>query len=60
MSRIYFLDSAQEAVAALLDKRCRVYYIDKGKSEVYEYTSKDPLTDLSDAEKFIVVQEVKK
>lgn len=43
-------------VIEALESGCRVYFTERNSTEVYEFTEKDSLTDLRNADFFIAVK----
>ena len=54
MERVYPIQKAD--VVYCLETGCRVYYIEKGSTEIYEFTEQESLSELKNAEYFIAVK----
>ena len=54
MERVYFIPKTD--VVFCLETGCRVYYTEKGSSEIFEFTEADSLESLKNADYFIAVK----
>ena len=54
MDRVYLIQKSN--VVDALESGCRVYFTERNSTEVYEFTEKDSLTDLRNADYFIAVK----
>ena len=53
-NRVYPIDKEHTIMA--LEAGCRVYYVEQGSQDVYEFTRDDPLKELDLAEIIIAVK----
>lgn len=56
MERVFLID--KDGVIGALDSGCRVYYIERGKQDVWEFTSEDAVKELEKAEMIFAVKKV--
>ena len=54
MDKVYIID--KEAVISALESDCRVYYVERGKQDVWEFTINDPIKELENAEVVFAVK----
>lgn len=54
MERTFIID--KDGVIGALGSGCRVYYIERGKQDVWEFTSEDPVKELEKAELIFAVK----
>lgn len=54
MDKVYPLD--KDHVIMALESGCRVYYVEIGKQDVWEFTKEDPIKDLDKAEVILGVK----
>lgn len=55
-TRLEVLKDYQEAVELLNDKAGRIYYVEKGDSEIYEWDVTEAFQDLQEAEIIFIVR----
>ena len=54
MEKVYPLD--KDHVIMALEADCRVYYVERGKQDIWEFTKEDPIKDLDKAEVILAVK----
>lgn len=54
MDRVYFIQKTD--VVYCLETGCRVYYTEKGSTEMYEFTEQESLSELKNADYIIAVK----
>lgn len=54
MDRVYFIPKTQ--VIEALEAGCRVYYTEKGKTDVFEFTECDSLSELKNTDYILAVK----
>ena len=54
MERVYFIPKTD--VVYCLETGCRVYYTEKGKTDVFEFTESDSLLELKNADYILAVK----
>lgn len=54
VDRVYPID--KDHVILALESECRVYYVERGKQDVWEFTKDDPIKELDKAETIIAIK----
>ncbi len=54
MDRVYMMD--KDHVIMALEEDCRVYYVERGMQDVWEFTKEDPIKDLDKAEMIFAIK----
>jgi len=54
LERTYIID--KDSVISALESGCRVYYVERGSQNVYEFTLDDPVKELAKAETLFAVK----